>query len=88
MNELTNEATPVATTQEELPTKRGRPYLITPEVFTAAWEAAGTLEEVATNLGITKVSASVKASQLRRKGYGLTMFRRGRKSAGPAKEQG
>jgi hypothetical protein len=86
MNELTNETTPVATTQEEPPTKRGRPYLIAPEVFTAAWAAAGTLDEVATNLGITKVSASVKASQLRRKGYELTMFKRGRRKGG--KEQG
>jgi len=85
MDNTTNNETTMAPTEQ---VKRGRPYLISPEVFSAAWAAAATLDEVATNLGITKVSASVKASQLRRKGFELPMFKRGRKAVEPATEQG
>jgi transposase len=45
------------------------------------WKAAvdaGGLEQVANNLGISKASCAVKASNMRKAGYDLPQFRRGR----------
>ena len=51
------------------------------EIFVEMWKAAvtaGGLEQVAANLGISKASCAVKASNMRKAGYDLPQFRRGR----------
>jgi hypothetical protein len=60
---------------------RGRPLMVENEIFVEMWSAAldaGGLEQVATNLGISKASCAVKASNMRKAGYDLPQFRRGR----------
>ena len=60
---------------------RGRPLMVENEIFVEMWKAAvtaGGLEQVAANLGISKASCAVKASNMRKAGYDLPQFRRGR----------
>lgn len=61
--------------------KRGRPAKVQNEIFIEMWKAAlaeGSLGEVAATLGISAASCSVKASNLRKAGYDLPQFKRGR----------
>jgi hypothetical protein len=51
------------------------------DIFVEMWNAAlesGGLDQVATNLGISKASCAVKASNMRKSGYNLPQFPRGR----------
>lgn len=68
--------------QNEQPKKkRGRPAKVQNEIFVEMWNAAlenGSLGEVAASLGISAASCSVKASNMRKAGYNLPQFRRGR----------
>lgn len=60
---------------------RGRPLMVENDIFVEMWNAAlesGGLDQVATNLGITKASCAVKASNMRKLGYNLPQFPRGR----------
>ena len=60
---------------------RGRPLMVENDIFVEMWKAAvnaGGLEQVASNLGISKASCAVKASNMRKAGYDLPQFRRGR----------
>tara|TARA_R110002051_G_scaffold274909_1_gene335595 strand:+ start:804 stop:1127 length:324 start_codon:yes stop_codon:yes gene_type:complete len=66
--------------------KRGRPAKVQNEIFVEMWNAAldgGSLGEIATSLGISAASCSVKASNMRKAGFNLPQFKRGR----PKKEQ-
>tara|TARA_Y100000310_G_scaffold301784_1_gene338557 strand:- start:151 stop:441 length:291 start_codon:yes stop_codon:yes gene_type:complete len=91
MNENTNEieynpdlidesktevATPVA---HAVKRPRGRPAKVEKQIFIDAWNNSTNLNEVASMLGMPTTSASVKASQLRKSGCELKMFRRGRR---------
>ena len=61
--------------------KRGRPVKVQNEIFVEMWSAAlanGSLQEVAGSLGMSVGSASVKACNLRKAGYDLPQFKRGR----------
>ena len=61
--------------------KRGRPAKVQNEIFVEMWKGAldgGSLQEVAGSLGISPASCSVKASNLRKAGYDLPQFKRGR----------
>jgi len=61
--------------------KRGRPPKVQNEIFVEMWTAAldkGSLSEVAASLGTSPASCSVKASNLRKAGYDLPQFKRGR----------
>ena len=60
---------------------RGRPLMVENDIFVEMWNAAlesGGLDQVATNLGISKASCAVKASNMRKSGYNLPQFPRGR----------
>ena len=74
--ESTEVATPVAHTVKR---GRGRPAKMPKQVFIDAWNNCTNLNEVAAMLNIPTTSASVKASQLRKTGCNLKLFRRGRK---------
>ena len=66
---------------EEPKRKRGRPAKVQNEIFVEMWNAAlenGSLGEVAASLGISAASCSVKASNMRKAGFDLPQFRRGR----------
>ena len=66
---------------EQTKKKRGRPAKVQNEIFVEMWKAAlaeGSLGEVAASLGISAASCSVKASNLRKAGYDLPQFKRGR----------
>jgi transposase len=61
--------------------KRGRPAKVENKIFVEMWNAAldkGSLGEVAATLGISAASCSVKASNMRKAGYDLPQFKRGR----------
>tara|TARA_Y100000310_G_scaffold253249_1_gene260087 strand:- start:145 stop:450 length:306 start_codon:yes stop_codon:yes gene_type:complete len=61
--------------------KRGRPVKVENEIFVEMWNAAldkGSLAEVAASLGISPASCSVKASNMRKAGFNLPQFKRGR----------
>jgi hypothetical protein len=61
--------------------KRGRPAKVQNEIFVEMWNAAlenGSLGEVAASLGISAASCSVKASNMRKAGFNLPQFKRGR----------
>jgi len=61
--------------------KRGRPAKVQNEIFVEMWNAAldgGSLREVAASLGISPASCSVKASNMRKVGFNLPQFKRGR----------
>ena len=61
--------------------KRGRPAKVQNEIFVEMWNAAldkGSLGEVAASLGISPASCSVKASNMRKAGFDLPQFKRGR----------
>jgi len=61
--------------------KRGRPAKVQNEIFVEMWKAAldnGSLAEVAGSLGISAASCSVKASNMRKAGFDLPQFKRGR----------
>tara|TARA_Y100000310_G_C20080585_1_gene533635 strand:- start:53 stop:379 length:327 start_codon:yes stop_codon:yes gene_type:complete len=61
--------------------KRGRPAKVENEIFVEMWNDAltnGTLREVAHTLGMSAASCSVKASNLRKAGFNLPQFKRGR----------
>ena len=65
--------------QPTLPKKRGRPEKISKEMFTEAWNKCDSLKEVSELLGVPALSASVKASNLRKTGRNLKMYKRGAK---------
>lgn len=50
-----------------------------PDEFIAIWNSATSLEEAASQLGIQKTSASMRAANLRKHGYHVKCFQRGRK---------
>ena len=60
--------------------KRGRPAKVEKQIFIDVWNKASNLNEVAAMLGMPRTSVSVKASNLRKTGCNLKMFRRGRKA--------
>jgi len=60
--------------------KRGRPAKIEQAIFVEVWNKCSSLSDVAVALGIPSTSASVRASQLRKKGLELSQFKRGRKN--------
>jgi len=71
----------VATANEQPKKKRGRPVKVQNEIFVEMWNAAlesGSLGEVAASLGISAASCSVKASNMRKAGFDLPQFKRGR----------
>ena len=51
---------------------------VTRKEFVKAWRKSKNLTDVVYLTGLTRNSAQVRASQLRRWGYRLKMFRRGR----------
>jgi len=70
-NPETTEAAPVK--------RRGRPPKIDQSIFIEMWNKSASLDEVASLLGISKPSCSVRASNLRKAGCDLRQFVRGRK---------
>ena len=60
--------------------KRGRPAKIQKQMFVEMWNGSTNLNEVAETLGISKLSCSVRASNLRKEGVNLNRFKRGRKA--------
>lgn len=61
---------------------RGRPPKTEAGVFVEVWNAAvinGTLQDVANSLGISPACAAVKASNMRKEGYDIPQFKRGRR---------
>jgi hypothetical protein len=84
MNELptieveleTSPATPVAPLVKR---GRGRPAKVEKQIFIDVWNNAANLNDVAMTLGMPSTSVSVKASNLRKTGCELKMFRRGRR---------
>jgi len=77
MNENVVEMTPTTETPKK---KRGRPQKIQQQMFVEMWNASTNLNEVAETLGISKLSCSVRASNLRKSGIALDRFKRGRKA--------
>ena len=79
---LTQAAHELTAEQIEQPKKkRGRPAKVQNEIFVEMWNAAlenGSLGEVASSLGISAASCSVKASNMRKAGFNLPQFKRGR----------
>jgi len=69
-------ATPIAHTVKR---GRGRPAKVEKQIFIDVWNNAENLNDVAQSLGMPASSVSVKASNLRKTGCELKMFRRGRK---------
>ena len=69
-------ATPIAIKPKR---PRGRPAKVGKQMFIDAWNNSQNLNEVAAMLSMPRLSASVKASNLRKTGCDLKMFRRGRK---------
>ena len=69
-------AQPVLLTQPAQPKKRGRPEKISKDMFTEAWNNCNSLKEVSELLGVPALSASVKASNLRKTGRNLKMYKR------------
>ncbi len=65
--------------QPTLPKKRGRPEKVSKDMFTEAWNKCDSLKEVSELLGVPALSASVKASNLRKTGRNLKMYKRGAK---------
>jgi len=63
----------------KLKRKRGRPEKVSKDVFTEAWNNCSSLKEVAELLGVPALSASVKASNLRKSGRQLKLYKRGAK---------
>jgi hypothetical protein len=61
------------------PKKRGRPAKVEKEIFIEMWNKSTSLDEVSGLLNISKSSCSVRASNLRKQGNELILFRRGRK---------
>jgi hypothetical protein len=64
------------------PKRRGRKPKVANEIFVEIWNAAlteGSIQDVANRLGCSPASVSVKASQMRKKGYDLQQFKRGRR---------
>jgi|TARA_Y100001973_G_C5208542_1_gene343544 hypothetical protein len=62
--------------------KRGRPAIVENKIFVEMWNAAlenGSLESVASSLGISPQSCSVKACNMRKAGHNLPQFKRGRR---------
>jgi hypothetical protein len=65
------------------PKKRGRPEKVSKDMFTEAWNKCDSLKEVAELLGVPALSASVKASNLRKTGRDLKKYKRGAKRKQP-----
>ena len=61
------------------PKKRGRPEKVSKDMFAEAWNKCDSLKEVSELLGVPALSASVKASNLRKTGRNLKMYKRGAK---------
>lgn len=55
------------------------PRPVTPEAFVRAWQAAGSLAEVAAELGTTEHAAEVRAYRYRRLGVQLKDLRRAKR---------
>ena len=60
--------------------RRGRPPKVEKDRFIEMWNSSANLSAVADALGISKMSASVRASNLRKAGAELNQFKRGRKA--------
>jgi hypothetical protein len=58
---------------------RGRPEKVSKQMFMEAWNKCNSLKEVAEVLGIPTTSASVKASNMRKSGCNLKLYKRGAK---------
>ena len=72
---------PLAEQVEKPKKKRGRPAKVDNKIFVEMWNAAldtGSLAEIAASLGISAASCSVKASNMRKAGFDLPQFKRGR----------
>ena len=82
MSENTMNENMVEPTQETMPVtkKRGRPQKIAQQMFVDMWNGSTNLNEVADTLGLSKLSCSVRASNLRKAGIELNRFKRGRKA--------
>ena len=83
---LVQEETETKVKVEPVKRKRGRPAKVSNEIFVEMWNAAleqGSLGEVASSLGISRASCAVKASNMRKAGFNLPQFKRGR----PRKQQ-
>tara|TARA_R110002060_G_scaffold35005_1_gene45860 strand:+ start:296 stop:700 length:405 start_codon:yes stop_codon:yes gene_type:complete len=65
------------------PKKRGRPEKVSKNMFAKAWNNCNSLKELAELLGVPKLSASVKASNLRKTGRYLKKYKRGAKRKQP-----
>ena len=76
MNEMVVEVTPET---KPVAKKRGRPAKIAQQMFVDMWNGSTNLNEVAETLGLSKLSCSVRASNLRKAGIQLSKFKRGRK---------
>jgi len=80
MSENMNEEAKVIEPEKNISAKRrGRPPKIGKDLFIEMWNKSVNLEEVASLLGISKASCSVRASNLRKGGCNLRQFVRGRK---------
>ena len=81
MSEINMNENVVIPTAETNPVakKRGRPQKIAQQMFVDMWNVSTNLNEVAETLGISKLSCSVRASNLRKAGIALNRFKRGRK---------
>ena len=64
--------------------RRGRPPKVEKDRFIEMWNSSANLSAVADALGISKMSASVRASNLRKAGAELNQFKRGRKAKAAA----
>ena len=64
--------------------RRGRPPKVEKDRFIEMWNTSANLGDVAEALGISKMSASVRASNLRKAGAELNQFKRGRKAKADA----
>ena len=82
MSEINMNENAVDTTIETKPLakKRGRPQKIAQQMFVDMWNGSTNLNEVAETLGLSKLSCSVRASNLRKAGIELNRFKRGRKA--------
>ena len=81
VDSLSVEPVEIAPAIEQPKKKRGRPAKVQNEIFVEMWNAAlenGSLGEVAASLGISAASCSVKASNMRKAGFNLPQFKRGR----------
>ncbi len=78
LNEEIEQMNPVSVKTKK---KRGRPAKVSNDIFIEMWNNAlkeGSLAEIAQAIGSSPASCAVKASNLRKAGYNLPQFKRGR----------